>query len=798
MAYDPATGNIVLFGGSANGSGLNETWTFNGTTWTHLSPATSPPARSYASMAYDPATGTMVLFGGSGASSDLNDTWTFNGTTWTHLSPATSPRARDGASMAYDPATGNIVLFGGEENSVNLGDTWSFNGTTWAHLSPATSPPARWYASMSYDAATQDLVLFGGSGDTSDLSDTWTFNGTTWTELSPVSSPTARDSAFMDYDPVTGNMVLFGGSGAGSDLSDTWTFNGTTWTQLSPPASPLPRDSGSMVYDLATGKMVLFGGEANSAGLNDTWTFVQVTVSLLQAGPISAVVTYGAGYSGHSLAVTNSTGTVSYTEATSPNSTEVVVTSTGAISAATSLAPGTYTVSGREADTNGDTGTWVFSLAVGQAGQTITFTSTPPANAAVGATYTVTATGGSSGNVVSFSTTSACTVSGATVSFVGVGTCVVDANQAGNADYLAAPEVQQTISVGKAPQAITFTSSPPSGATVGSTYTLTATGGPSGNAVTFTTSSVCTVSGSVVSFIGVGECVIDADQAGDADYLPAPRVSQTITVGKAVQAVAFTSRPPSDAAVGGTYTVTATGGPAREAIIFRTNSSCSVSGSTVRFIKVGKCVIDASQAGDADYLAAPEVQQTIAVGKGSQTITFTSKVPSDAAVGATYTVTASGGASGQPVTFSTTSMCTVSGSTVHLIGVGKCVIDANQAGDADYLDADQAFQSFTVVKATSKTALRLSAAKVTFGKEQVERFSVTVAPQFAGTAPTGRVTISNGSEVLCTALLSSGGATCGLSPDELRAGNYRLVAGYRGSTDFTGSSSAKEALTVKK
>ena len=138
-----------------------------------------------------------------------------------------------------------------------------------------------------------------------------------------------------------------------------------------------------------------------------------------------------------------------------------MVSSTGAISAATSLAPGTYTVAGSEADTNGDTGTWVFSLAVGQAGQTITFTSTPPSNATVGASYTVTATGGASGNAVTFSTTSACTMSGSTVSFVGVGTCVVDANQAGNADYLAAPQAQQTISVGRAPQAITFASSPP-------------------------------------------------------------------------------------------------------------------------------------------------------------------------------------------------------------------------------------------------------------------------------------------------------------------------------------------------
>jgi hypothetical protein len=76
MDYDPATGNMVLFGGVGGGY-LNDTWTWDGTTWTEQTPATSPSARYVASMAYDPATGDMVLFGGVGNSGLLNDTWTY-------------------------------------------------------------------------------------------------------------------------------------------------------------------------------------------------------------------------------------------------------------------------------------------------------------------------------------------------------------------------------------------------------------------------------------------------------------------------------------------------------------------------------------------------------------------------------------------------------------------------------------------------------------------------------------------------------------------------------------------------
>jgi hypothetical protein len=85
--------------------------------------------------------------------------------------------------------------------------------------------------------------------------------------------------------------------------------------------------------------------------------------------------------------------------------------------------------------------------------QTIAFTSSPPANPTVGGTYSVSAKGGGSGNTVTFSvdsssTSGACSISGATVSFTGFGSCVIDANQAGSAAYSAAPQVQQSVTIG--------------------------------------------------------------------------------------------------------------------------------------------------------------------------------------------------------------------------------------------------------------------------------------------------------------------------------------------------------------
>ena len=173
--------------------------------------------------------------------------------------------------------------------------------------------------------------------------------------------------------------------------------------------------------------------------------------------------------------------------------------------------------------------------------QSINFTSTPPSGATVGGPdYTVTATA-SSGLAVIFSAdaTSAgvCTVSGSTVFAIGAGTCTVDANQAGNASYQAAPQVQQSFTVSLDAQTISFSSTPPGGAIVGDpAYTVTATA-TSGLAVTFTadasSAGICTVSGSTVSLIGAGTCTINANQAGDGTYQSASQVQQSFVIGAA-------------------------------------------------------------------------------------------------------------------------------------------------------------------------------------------------------------------------------------------------------------------------
>ena len=170
-----------------------------------------------------------------------------------------------------------------------------------------------------------------------------------------------------------------------------------------------------------------------------------------------------------------------------------------------------------------------------QGSQTITFATIPTQTYGGSVSLSASAT---SLLAVSFSsnTTSVCAVSGNTATMVGVGTCTIQASQAGNTNYTAA-STTQSFSVNQASQTITFNTIPAQ--TVGSSVALSATA-TSGLAVSFasTTQSVCTVSGATASMVGPGTCTIQASQTGNTDYAAAQTVIQSFSV--AARAANFT------------------------------------------------------------------------------------------------------------------------------------------------------------------------------------------------------------------------------------------------------------------
>ena len=131
---------------------------------------------------------------------------------------------------------------------------------------------------------------------------------------------------------------------------------------------------------------------------------------------------------------------------------------------------------------------------------------------------------------------------------------------------------------------------------------------------------------------------------------------------------------------------------------------------------------------------APQAQQTVAVGVVAQAITF-APLTSPATVGDTQTLTAVGGASGNPATFAvapttTGSACSITGTTLSFDHAGSCVVVADQAGNADYAAAPEVSQTATVALAPTSVSVTLSPAVSVFG--QTATATATVGAGRAG------------------------------------------------------------------
>lgn len=268
---------------------------------------------------------------------------------------------------------------------------------------------------------------------------------------------------------------------------------------------------------------------------------------------------------------------------------------------------------------------------------------------------------------------------------------------------------------GKTDQTITFGAAP--SLTVGSTAKVSATGGDSGNPVIFNsqTPKVCTINADTVSALDTGTCTIAADQEGNSSFNAAAQATQNITVmgaGKTVQKITFGEAP--TVIVGGTGTLSATGGDSGNPVVFSSQSveACTVNGNTVTGVAAGACIVAADQEGSGSFNTATQVTQTISItvlGKASQSIIFLADPK--LVVNDTVTIAVVGGKSDNPVilTSLTTDVCTLADGALKGIAEGKCTIAADQEGNAQYDAAPRVTKDIVVMKEARPYSVTVSA-----------------------------------------------------------------------------------------
>jgi sugar lactone lactonase YvrE len=240
---------------------------------------------------------------------------------------------------------------------------------------------------------------------------------------------------------------------------------------------------------------------------------------------------------------------------------------------------------------------------------TFTFKLVTGATALGSAALSVT-TNSTSPVVFSSSSQLVCMVSGSTVNFLTSGACQLSASVVANSVYAAA-SANQSVTVGLAPQSITFNAIPPQ--TYGTTLTLSAQASsklpityvlvPNGN---------CTLSGNALTFVNTPLCGVVASQMGNNIYAPATPVGQQIAVNPAGQTITFGSLPSK---LQGTTAILSASASSGLPVSFMsmTPNVCTVSGTTVSTPYAGTCTIQAAQPGNSNYSPAPNVVQSFTV-----------------------------------------------------------------------------------------------------------------------------------------------------------------------------------------
>lgn len=365
-------------------------------------------------------------------------------------------------------------------------------------------------------------------------------------------------------------------------------------------------------------------------------------------------------------------------------------------------------------------------LTVGKGSQAITFAPIP-SKLVTDADFDPGATA-SSGLAITYTSSNpaVATINGNLVNPVAAGTTTITAIQEGNSNYNAAIPVGQLLTVNKGSQTITFSALPE--VTYGDPDLNPGATSSSSLEVTYTSSnpSVAVVSGSMIHITGAGIAMITANQAGNDDYNPAPAVQRQLTVHKAGQSISFSSI--SEHIYGDpdfSLTATSSSGLPVEYVSSDPHVA-TVTGGIIHISGAGNAVITASQPGNANYNAAPQVTQTLIVKRSSQAITFP---PFPGAVyGGPDPVASAISSSGLPVTYSSSNpaVATVSGGSIVITGAGSAVITASQPGDTNYEPAPDVQQTLVVAKA-GQTITFGPLSQVSYGSPDIDPLAVSTS-----------------------------------------------------------------------
>lgn len=722
----------------------------------------------------------------SGVISKINQTmsWTPNTTLSTTNTGSTFTAATTttgGGAITY------AVTSAGTTGCTVSGTTLSFT------TSGSCTVRATAAATTNYNAATTDSTFV-----ISKVNQTITWSPLT--TLLAMPSSTILSAATTSGNGAISYAIASAGTTGCTISGTTLTYSASGTCQVTATAAA------TNTYNLATSTLTFTIDKATQTAIavdaaNPTLTFNATT-------PATTTVSISGG---------SGTGEVSYVVTSASSEICSIIGST-----VTALGAGTCVV---EATKAGDgvylprTGTLTLSVAKGvQTNFTVdAFLTTLTYSASPAATTEFSVTGGNGSGAESVAvdsgSESVCSITGSTVIALSAGTCVLNATKAADTNYLIATD-SVTITIAKASQSELAATASRSSITITGTHTtseLSFTGGSGTGASTWSIDSastgICSLSGTTVTAVASGTCVINLVKAADTNFLQASD-SLSISVSAALQSaltVAAADTSLSFSATDLTFTtVSISGGNGTGRIWFETvdaekcvvgTARNTVDGirATVTALHAGTCQVRGHKDGDANYAAAESTLIEIAVAKGTQselTISLESALTYSAnPIASTHLLTLGGSGSGS-VTYSLVSgPCTLVANELSAANAGDCVVRATKAADQDFTEV-VAENTFTVAKA-NQAALTLGLTEGSIATLAWDG-KKTSSLEVAGGTGSGALSATTNSIEICTVSVAGSIATV----TAVAAGTCTVTVTKATSTNYLAKSATFEFTVI--
>ena len=471
-----------------------------------------------------------------------------------------------------------------------------------------------------------------------------------------------------------------------------------------------------------------------------------------------------------------------------------------------------------------DNQTLTFTVSKGN--QTISWLApaTPRAFTTTVQNITPLASGGGSGIAIVYTvgptSGSVCSVNNAarTFTMLTAGNCVIEANQAGNSNYNAAPEVTRTIvitptvpaaptinvpgsSPGPLSANVAFTAPTNNGGQPISQYTATCSA-----AGQTTRSNTGGASPITVGTMTTGVPYSCSVTATNATGTGAASGTVSITPSNALAAPVFTSAAATTFTVqqAGTFTVTATGNPApTRSLVSGTlptgvtfTPATGVLAGTPAAGTAGTHMLTFRATNNTGVVNNVDQSFTLTVNLQNQTISFTQPTTPTTFSLTPVPLTASA-SSGLGVTFTsnTPSVCTISGGTNAVMqSVGSCMITASQAGNTVFNAAPSVPRSFdigqgsqTITFNTQLTTARTYSPGATFAINPTATASSGLAVTHGSSTPSVCTVIG-------TTVTMQGAGTCTLTANQ--AGNGNWLGATQATQNVTINATVPDAPTI--